>query len=119
MNKHIIFETPWFNLESEDFPELQQLGGKPIYRMNVPESVLILCFTEDSKIIIVRQFRPALNKYTLELPAGSIDKNEKPVFAAHRELLEETGYECESFTQLIRGHAVIDRIKGDIFVFCG
>ena len=44
------------------------------------------------KTILVRQFRPPMNKYTIELPAGLIDKNETFEQAALRELKEETGY---------------------------
>ena len=39
----------------------------------------------------MRQFRPALNKYIYELPAGTLDPNETIATCARRELLEETG----------------------------
>eukprot|EP00929_Paragymnodinium_shiwhaense_P098080 TRINITY_DN59616_c0_g1_i2.p1 TRINITY_DN59616_c0_g1~~TRINITY_DN59616_c0_g1_i2.p1 ORF type:complete len:240 (+),score=40.04 TRINITY_DN59616_c0_g1_i2:68-787(+) len=44
------------------------------------------------QILLVKQFRPALNAYTLELPAGLVDKGETPGAAALRELKEECGY---------------------------
>ena len=44
------------------------------------------------KTLLARQFRPPMNKYTIEFPAGLIDKNETFAEAALRELKEETGY---------------------------
>jgi len=43
-------------------------------------------------LILVKQYRPALKQYTLELPAGLCDPTEKPYETAMRELKEETGY---------------------------
>jgi 8-oxo-dGTP pyrophosphatase MutT (NUDIX family) len=48
--------------------------------------------SDGPKTILVRQFRPPMNKYCIELPAGLIDKNETFEEAALRELKEETGY---------------------------
>ena len=56
-------------------------------------TVSILAITKDNKIVLVRQFRPGPDEILDELPGGYIDKNESPLQAAKRELLEETGYE--------------------------
>jgi 8-oxo-dGTP pyrophosphatase MutT (NUDIX family) len=44
------------------------------------------------EIVCVKQFRPPVDAYTIELPAGLIDANEDPATAASREFTEETGY---------------------------
>ena len=44
--------------------------------------------------LLVIQYRPPLDSYTVEWPAGLIDENETPVEAAVREFKEETGYDC-------------------------
>jgi 8-oxo-dGTP pyrophosphatase MutT (NUDIX family) len=54
--------------------------------------VAIVARTPEGKIPIVRQFRPALEKFTWELPAGTVDQDEPPAECCRRELLEETGY---------------------------
>ena len=54
-------------------------------------SVIILPINEKNEIIFEEQFREAINKLTLELPAGMIDIGESPEVAAKRELEEETG----------------------------
>ncbi|CAO3651227.1 unnamed protein product [Cunninghamella echinulata] len=48
-----------------------------------------------SQLLLVVQYRPALEKYTIEFPSGLIDENETPIDAAQRELLEETGYKVD------------------------
>ena len=58
--------------------------------------------TEDGKILMVRQYRNALDRYTLEIPAGALDAEEEPGRAcASRELEEETGYRSENLEWLI------------------
>jgi ADP-ribose pyrophosphatase len=56
-----------------------------------PNNVIIIPKFKD-KYIIVRQKREPINKMNYEFPMGWIDKNEKTIDAAKRELVEETGY---------------------------
>ena len=52
---------------------------------------------ENGKILLVRQYRNALDRYTLELPAGKVDSKDEPRrICAFRELEEETGYKVAS-----------------------
>jgi ADP-ribose pyrophosphatase len=54
-------------------------------------SCSILALTSENKVVLEKTFRPGPDKVLLEMPAGFIDKNEKPENSAARELLEETG----------------------------
>lgn len=57
----------------------------------------VVAVREDGKILMVRQYRNALERETLEIPAGGLNGREEPtVHAAMRELEEETGYLCDS-----------------------
>lgn len=56
---------------------------------------------EDGRLVMVRQYRNALDRYTLEIPAGGLNPNEPTIDAAARELEEETGYKCGSIEKLI------------------
>ena len=56
--------------------------------------VTVFGVTRSGMVPVVRQFRPALERQTLELPGGLRDGDEDPMAAAERELLEETGHVC-------------------------
>ncbi len=58
--------------------------------------------TDEGKILMVRQYRNALERYTLEIPAGALDEADEPgIVCAARELEEETGFRCEKPEWLI------------------
>ena len=62
--------------------------------VNHQGSVGAIAFTEDDRILMVRQFRKPLDKVILEIPAGKLEKGEDPTECALRELEEETGYKA-------------------------
>lgn len=57
--------------------------------------VAIVPIDENDNIICVKQYRPAIGKYSIEIPAGGIGDDVDPKIGALRELREETGYECD------------------------
>ncbi len=57
---------------------------------------------DDGRILLVRQYRNALDRETLEIPAGGLESADEPTIeAAARELEEETGYASDNLTKLI------------------
>ncbi|MCM3358858.1 MULTISPECIES: NUDIX hydrolase [unclassified Psychrobacillus] len=61
-----------------------------------PGAVAVIAVTDDKKIILVEQYRKALERSIIEIPAGKIEPNEAPELTAMRELEEETGYTCSN-----------------------
>lgn len=62
------------------------------------DGVMIIPITEEEEFVLIKQFRPAINDYIYEFPAGLIDGDEEVEEAATRELFEETGLlasDCE------------------------
>lgn len=57
-----------------------------------PGAVCIVALDHEGRILVVRQYRTALERVTIEVPAGKIDPGEDPADAVRRELAEETGY---------------------------
>ena len=68
----------------------------------------VLPITDDGKILMVRQYRNALDRYTLEIPAGKLDSPEEAkIDCAYRELEEETGFRCEHLEYLLSVNTTI------------
>jgi ADP-ribose pyrophosphatase len=59
----------------------------------------------DPDVILIRQYRHAAGQYLLELPAGRIEPGERPLTAAKREMIEETGFRANKWTLLTRYYA--------------
>ncbi|MBK5280070.1 MAG: NUDIX hydrolase, partial [Bacteroidia bacterium] len=65
------------------------------------------------------QYRPAVEDYTLELPAGYVEKREYPQQAATRELFEETGFHCDNVNLLGCLHPDTGRLANRQWCFFG
>lgn len=65
-----------------------------------PGAVAIVALTDDGRICLVRQYRTALGRVTVEIPAGKLDPGEDPLEAASRELVEETGMSADKIAFL-------------------
>lgn len=65
-----------------------------------PGAVAVVALTDEGRICLVRQYRTALGRVTVEIPAGKLAAGEDPLECASRELLEETGMEAEKIAYL-------------------
>jgi len=65
-----------------------------------PGAALIVPLLSKNKIIMLRQFRPVINSYIYEFPAGTLEKHEKPANCVRREIIEETGYRSNKIVRL-------------------
>ncbi|MGL5631632.1 MAG: NUDIX domain-containing protein [Azovibrio sp.] len=93
--------------------------GKQAYREYIvhPGAVVIVPVLPDGRLVFERQFRYPVGRIFLELPAGKIDTGESMEATAIRELLEETGYEAERWTDLGMMHPCIGYSNEKIGVF--
>ncbi len=65
-----------------------------------PGASAVVALTETGKIVLVRQYRTALDRVTVEIPAGKLDPGEDPLECAKRELHEETGFRAGRIRKL-------------------
>ena len=91
-----VYETNWFSLVAKTVNGEQH----PFYSLETLDYVTVLAVTQQQHVLLVRQYRPAVERYTLELPSGHVDPGETPEDSARRELLEETGYQADTVEHL-------------------
>ncbi|PYR36989.1 MAG: NUDIX hydrolase [Acidobacteria bacterium] len=83
----VVLDTKWFRVAAKD-----QTPGDPYYLLQLPDYVSVVALTPARELVLVRQFRPVVERQTLELPSGHVDAGETAEDAARRELFEETGF---------------------------
>lgn len=87
---------------------VRRSGWEYAERLNVTGIVAILAVTDQDRLILTEQYREPVRKLVIELPAGLAgdapgEAGEALANAAHRELLEETGYRAEKMVYLTEG----------------
>ncbi|GAA0091655.1 NUDIX hydrolase [Paraclostridium bifermentans] len=79
-----------------DTVEVPKKGYQKREIIEHPGAVGIVAITDDNKVVLVRQFRKAIEKVLWEIPAGKLEQGESPKDCAIRELKEETGYSANN-----------------------
>ena len=87
-----LMETPYFALRSDKLRLPDGAIKDPYYVIERPDAAIVFPLTETGEVVFVRQYRPAIDRIELGLPAGLVEEGEEPEKAARRELQEETGY---------------------------
>ncbi|HYI26915.1 MAG TPA: NUDIX hydrolase [Bradyrhizobium sp.] len=92
ISRQTITISPWVDIIAR---EVEFSPGEPTqlyHAVGQLDYLAIVALTPDGRIPIVRQYRPALEAFTWELPAGLAEPGEDPAEGCRREMLEETGY---------------------------
>jgi len=92
--------SPWMDVIAREVEFAPGQKPEVYHAVGQLDYLAILARTPDGRIPLVRQYRPALESFTWELPAGLLEKGEDPPAAAARELLEETGYPARAIDSL-------------------
>ena len=71
----VVYKTRLFDLEKF---RVKKPRNTYFYRISGPDSVTILPLLDDGRVVLERQYRPAVRRYLHELPAGCINKGETP-----------------------------------------
>jgi 8-oxo-dGTP pyrophosphatase MutT (NUDIX family) len=105
-----VLVTPWFAIRAVKVrPEWGMAEGSDFYRLDAPDAVIVLPILQDGSVVMVRQFRPARSRHTIEFPAGEVEPGETLTQAAYRELLEETGCSGGELVELGSGGMMLNR----------
>jgi len=97
--RKVVFRAPRFDIEQvvEKLQDGSQLS-RTIVRH--PGAVVVLPILDDDRVCLIETYRVAIDRWHLELPAGTMDKGVSPIELAAMELQEETGYVADRFRLL-------------------
>lgn len=108
---------PWY----EQIKKIVILPHEPeeqtYYTIKPSDYVSILARTSEDKIIIVKQYRPAIEDYVYELPSGHLKKGETPEQAIIRELKEETNCTARKVILLGKNYPDTGRLENRQWAF--
>lgn len=103
LSSKLVYRGPAFWVTSERV--LEPTGVTTLREVVRHTGSVVVLATDVAKgetvVLLERQYRHAASSFLWELPAGRIDKGEKPLPAAKRELLEETGYTARSWKRIL------------------
>lgn len=114
MKKKTIYDGKILGLNIYDIT----VRGKKLKREIIEHrgAAAILAFDVEGKVILVKQHRFG-HGYILEIPAGTLEKGEKPEKCAYREIQEETGHKAKKLTHLITYYPSVGYNKEAIYCF--
>jgi ADP-ribose pyrophosphatase len=99
--------------------DIVRVNGQRLARETIlhPGAVVILPVLPDRRIVFVRQYRRAVDRFLLELPAGTLEPGEPRASCAKRELLEETGWNARQVRKLGQFYAAPGFVSEQMTLF--
>ena len=116
LSRHETRISSWVRLVAKEV-EFDDGRIETYHMIGQNDYVAILAKTEGGLIPIVRQYRPAVEDYTYELPAGLVESGERPEETCRRELLEETGLHAQSIISMGEYWADTGRLENRLHNF--
>ena len=116
INSKIVYKGNFLDVRKDD---VILPNGKNSTRewINHPGAVVVVPILPNGEIALIRQFRYAMGSEFIELPAGKLDKGEKPYDCAKRELEEEIGFKAKKLNFIAMIHPAIGFTNEHMSVF--
>jgi ADP-ribose pyrophosphatase len=89
-----------FRTHFRDAPHPRTGAVKRFSLIEATDWVNIVAITDDEHVVLIRQYRPGVDRICLEIPGGMVDPGEDAQAAAARELVEETGYTATEWQKI-------------------
>jgi ADP-ribose pyrophosphatase len=117
LDRRVAWASPYVRVLEKDVDLGGRRGIETFWAVRTGGYAAVVAITTEGLIPLVRQYRPAVETYVLELPSGAIDRGEEPAVAARRELREETGCEAGELTLLGTLHVDSGRLETQQWAF--
>ncbi len=109
--------SPWIRIIAREVEFSRNAKPHIYHAVEQADYIAIVARTPIGRIPIVRQYRPAIEEFSWELPAGLVDADEDPAQGCRRELLEETGFPARSIHRLAETAPCTGRLSNRIHSF--
>jgi len=101
LSSEYLFKDTWFTVRKDTCEAPDGRIITPYYVYEFPTWVTALAVTEDRKVVMVKQYRHAIEETIIEIPGGCVDDTDKNLEdAVARELMEETGFAFSNYEYL-------------------
>jgi ADP-ribose pyrophosphatase len=103
-NPQLKYRCKIFDVWEEDVPLPDGKSTKQNW-IDHKATVAIVAINDKNEILLIKQYRNAVKKHLLEIPAGTFENDgESPIVCAQRELAEETGFKANTLVKLFEGY---------------
>ena len=113
IKREIAFATRWFQVEAKH----TDADPEPFYSLKLPDYVTVVAYTAQGDVVLVKQYRPAIEAVTLELPSGLVDGKDAAEATARRELEEETGHRAGEMVHLGTLYSDTGRLQNRLWCY--
>lgn len=115
LTRRIHFSCPWIEVEGKDARLYAGADEETYYSVKQKDYVGIVAVNEDGKIPLIKQYRPAIESFVWEFPAGTVEIYETPELCCRRELFEEAGIIADEITLLGEFYPDTGRLGNHLF----
>ncbi|MGQ9370778.1 NUDIX hydrolase [Azospirillum sp. ST 5-10] len=109
-SRDVYTHEPWLKIRVEDL-ELPDGRRVAFHQVDMRAYVIIVPETADGRFVMLRQYKHGPRRVNVNFPAGTVEGDEAPLACAKRELLEETGYAADDWTDL-GGYVALGNQRG-------
>jgi ADP-ribose pyrophosphatase len=105
LQSSLVYRSPIFTVYEEEI-RLPNGSIAKVSRIDHRRTVSVVPVMKNGSVVMIRQYRPAVGHYLLEIPAGRVNDEESSEECAQREMAEETGYRAKKLVKLFEGYLV-------------